>query len=277
MKKIFLLLLLPFALHAISLHNDQGKLVEPAKQFLSLCGVPKDISDEETLAYLQGNWIQTEKERWEMKEKCEEKRDSALPILRELGCIDPIHAKEGEYDYALVLGALEKSIQQRLNFLHEEWKRGIRFKQVILLTGQRELNPERENFPTGISTETELLVHLFKNSPLHSLVLYVVIDAPQEKQKDGTFKRPNTASTIREWMASSPKPGKCLAVSTQPFVGYQEAVLRYYLPATFTIETVGPRTESTAHDAPPHSHYSMAIYLDNFGKWLLYEKMREQK
>lgn len=274
MRKLFLIFFfLPFFLHALCLHDSQGNLIQPAKKFLTLCEVPKELEGEAILEYLQANWIQAEKERWQMQGKCEEKRERAIPILRELGCIDSIRAKEKEYDYALVLGSLENTMQKRLDFLYQEWKRGVRFKQIVLLTGQRELNPDKENFPPKISTETELFIHLFKNSPLANLVPFVVIDAPQEKRKDGTYNRPNTASTIRSWLASSPKPGKCLAISTQPFVGYQEAVLRFYLPETFTIETVGPATEK-GHGA---SHCSMGIYLDNFGRWLLYEKMREQK
>lgn len=281
MLKIVFILFFPFILHALSLRNEKGELRERAKKLLHLCEVPQDLPENEILPYLQKHWLQAQKERWEMEEKFEEKKNAAFPILRDLGCIDSLCAQEKEFDYALILGALGQTMQKRLDFLVEEWKKGVRFKQIILLTGQRELNPDRENFPVGISTETELLLHLFKNSPLYGKVPHVVIDAPQEKLKNGTYRRPNTAGTIRDWLATSPNPGKCLAISSQPFVGYQEAVLRFFLPVAFKVEAVGPGIENMDVTADALSNqkipFPMAIYLDNFAKWLLYEEMRELK
>ncbi len=281
MHKIFFFLILPLGLFALQLHDDQGHLIAPAKEFLELCDVPPELKEEEILPYLQTHWLQPQKERWEMEGNLEEKREIALPILLKLGCIDNIHAEKKFYDYALVLGAVGKTMQRRLDFLYEEWQRGIRFGQIVLLTGQRDLDPEIETFPESFKSETELFVYLFEQHPLCEVAPHIVIDSPKEKLSSGTYRRPNTASTIRDFLATSPKPGDCLAISTQPFIGYQEAIIKFFLPPQFLVEAVGPGTQNVYPTADldlkdkPKVPYPMAIYLDNFAKWLLYEEMKE--
>ena len=278
-KKIFLFFLLPLFLHALDLRDEQGHLTPPAKKFLELCDIPSHLEEDQILAFLQIHWMQAHKERWEMDENLEEKRDIALPILRELGCIDSIHAEKNFYDYALVLGSIGKTMKRRLDFLFEEWQRGVRFDQIILLSGQRDLDLKLETYPAGLQTETDLLIHLFENHPLHEIAPHIVIDSPKEKGITGILRRPNTANTIRDFLSTAPKPGSCLAISTQPFVGYQEAVIKYLLPPTFSVEAIGPGTENVYPTADldldsSKVPYPMAIYLDNFAKWLLYEEMR---
>lgn len=46
----------------------------------------------------------------------------------------------------------------------------------------------------------------------------------------GKVKRANTGDTTHEWMKSNPKPGTCLIVSNQPFVGYQTEVTKNFYP-----------------------------------------------
>jgi len=246
-KYIFFLLFLFTPLFSISLYDDERNLKPEAVEFIELFG--------EDAFTLQG------KERWLLDPIYEEKLNEALPILKRLGCIDSIHAKKNYYQYALVLGSLKRHMQMRLDFLYEEWKRGVRFDEIVLLTGQRELNPERELYPEGLRTETDLFVYLFENHPLKQIAPFKVIDSPKYRQADGTLRRPDTGATVRDWKATGPKPGSVLAVSTQPFVGYQHAVLKSFLPNEFDLETIGPAT----------GIYSMALYLDNFAKWMLYE------
>jgi len=64
-------------------------------------------------------------------------------------------------------------------------------------------------------------------------ILYVNTPRP-----DG-LKRPHTEHTLLYWLASHPKAGSLLVMSNQPFVCRQDALLRFYLPFPFTIETVG--------------------------------------
>lgn len=260
MRKLLFFLLLCFSLHALSL-TDKGQLKPAAQELLALFDVPV----EEPLPYLWREWMQANKERWEMDLRFEEKREQAIPLLNELGCIGTIWAQKEHYTYALVLGATGSVMQRRLDFLYEEWQRGVRIDTIILLTGARDLDPKIENYPEGLRTETDLFVHLFNQHPLNGLAPHLVIDSPKQILENGTVRRPTTASTVTDWLATKPKPGSCLAVSTQPFVGYQEAVLRSLLPRSFEVEAIGPKIEQ---------NYPLSIYLDNFAKWLKYEQER---
>lgn len=206
------------------------------------------------------SWMQPGKERWMMKDCCEDRRKEALEILRSLGCLDAIHAKMSQYDYALVFGALSSRVQRRLDFLHAEWQRGVRFDAIIFLTGQRDIEKEREELPEGVASETQMMIRLYRSHPLsqeaRDLPL-VVIDTSKQFDHHGSLRRPNTADTVKAWLKTHPQPGKCLAVSDQPFVCYQDAVIRSLLPEEFSVETVG---------AADTGNLPISVYLDNLAK-----------
>lgn len=276
MRAVFILILLPLSLFALSLYDEDGRLGTPAREFLTLFDIPPDLEKDALISLVESRFMQEGKERWEMQGRFEDRKAPALPILEKLGCISPVYAEKMHYNYAIVLGALGKTMQRRLDFLYQEWQRGVCFDQIVLLTGERDLNPEKEDFPSHCHTETDLLLDQYYNSPLYDLVPFQLIDAPKERILDGSIRRPNTASTVRSWLSSCPKPGTCLAVSTQPFVGYQEAVLRYLLPSSFIVEAIGPATPAVNEDLPNggFTTFPLHIYLDNFARWLIYEGWR---
>jgi len=282
MRKLIFFLLFSLSLHALQLKDRSGDLKKSAKEFLELFDIPSDLPINQLVSLLKEQWWQVNKERWEMQQQfeVEEKKDQAFPLLKDLGCIETIKAQKMHYNYALVLGAVGKTMQRRLDFLYEEWKRGVRFDQIVLLTGQRDLNPELESYEKGLKSETDLFVYLFNHHPLKNTAPVIVIDSPKEKLLNGNLRRPNTASTIRDWVATQPKPGSCLTVSTQPFIGYQEAIVKFLLSNQFEIEAVGPGTENVYPSAnldleKTDVPYPMSIYLDNFAKWLMYEHLRD--
>jgi len=258
--KVFWILLFPLYLNALSLSDEQGDLYPAAKKLLHLCDVPLSLSENELLPYLQKHWMQAGKERWEMKALYEDRKEAAIPLLREIGCIDELEAKNNHYDYALVLGATRFRMEKRLDFLQKQIEKGVEIGQIVLLSGDRKLDPEIEAFPKELKTEAELFIYLYENHPLYGKTPFTVVDSKPE-----FGRRPTTATTLRDWIATKPSPGRCLAVSCQPFVGYQEAVIKSILPHPFSVEAIGPALENP---------YPLAIYLDNFAKWLLYEKKR---
>lgn len=262
MRKILFFILISFSVYALQL-TEEGRLVPAAQELVSLMEVPQDLTLNELTSYLLKEWMQGGKERWEMDRRFEDKREQALPLLEQLGCIGAIWPQEDHYSYALVLGATGAIMQSRLDFLYEQWQRGVRFDQIVLLTGARELDPRIEKIPEGVQTETELFVYLFDRHPLKGLSPHVVIDAPKQILEDGTIRRPTTDSTVIQWLKSEPMPGNCLAISTQPFVGCQEAKIRAVIPPQFHIEAVGPQIQK---------EYPLSIYLDSFAKWLRYEQ-----
>jgi len=187
----FLLLCLP--LQALQLQDENGQLKQSAREFLELLDIQSDLPIDQLAPLLQIKWLQTNKERWEMKGRFEEKRKQAFPLLQKIGCIDTVHAEKNHYKYALVLGAIGKTMLRRLDFLYETWQKGVRFDQIVLLTGQRDLNKKIESFPDGLTSETDLFVHLFTNHPLKGIAPMVVIDSPKQQLIDGSWRRPNTA------------------------------------------------------------------------------------
>lgn len=265
MRKVLFFLLLCIGLHALNL-TENGELKPEAKELLSIFEIPHEQPMQEISTLLQQQWLQANKDCWEMENRFEDKKDQVLPLLQQLNFIDSFEATKENYDYALVLGATARVMQRRLDFLYEQWQKGVRFKEVVLLTGARDLDPNIEIYPEGFKTEAELLVYLFDLHPLKKCVPSTLINAPKQMLENGVLRRPTTASTITSWLATKPEAGSCLAISNQPFVGYQEAVLKSLLSHTFEVEAIGPRIMKD---------YSVAIYLDLFAKWLKYEQEYE--
>lgn len=254
-KKLLLALCLCIQLHALELVHE-GELVSPFKQLLELCGLPSQATPAQAAEFTQEQWRQVGKERWELDDRFNELKSEGLALLREIGCLDPIYAQKMEYEHALVLGGLQSRVQRRLDFLFEEWKRGVRFHTLVFLTGQRAIEPTLENVPDGIESETQMMQYLYRQHPLSQLdIPLVIIDAPRPY----LGRRPNTADTVHAWLKAHPVQGSCVAISDQPNVGYQEAVLKGILPPSFSVEVIGTGDEGKL---------PISLYLDNLARWL---------
>lgn len=235
-------------LHSLEIFTEQGELVPAARGILEMYQISPEQAEE--------CFIQADKERWEFSSQNSPDPEKLQELFVELGCIERVAATKMHYDYVLILGALESRMRLRVEHLFWEWQRGVRFDTIVLLSGARDLNPDLEKFPEGMQSELELLRYILDTHPLKPLIRdipIIEIDAPKIPPK----MRPTTISTTFEWFITWPIPGSCLAISNQPYVGYQEAVLRKILP--FEIEAVGPETSTM----PPTS-----ILLDTFGKWV---------
>ena len=194
-------------------------------------------------------------DRWTFKERFEDKREDILPILESMGMFSAKWAQHAHYDYALVLGALHASVENRIEHLIKEWKRGTRFDQIVFLTGQRPLHQEKEAQFLSLRTETAMMLHIWETLEMPQElrdVPLVVIDAPPLPLRG----RPTTESTVYAWLQVDPSPGTVLMVSSQPFIGYQTAILEVLLPAFF-IEGVGKEGGRT---------FLLSILLDTVGK-----------
>jgi hypothetical protein len=170
------------------------------------------------------------------------------------------------YDYALILGATVSRMEARLSFLAQEWERGVRFRKLVFLSGERILNPAIESFPMELNTESQALVHLFNHLDLPEGMKALpleIIDSPARLNAKGDKRRPTTKDTLVDWLKRNPDAGSCLFISNQPYIGYQDAVCRTELPLEFIIETIGPES---------FSNTTFAQYLDNLAKWLYQEK-----
>lgn len=266
-KSIFLLLCL-FSLRceALTLVDNEGKLVQPFVELLELFELPTDRSSLETAQIVRSKWIQEGKERWQYEYYFEELKEQAMPLMKRLGCVDAIHAQELHYDYAIVMGALLCRVERRLDFLWEEWQRGVRFETLVFLTGQRDIDSKQEPLPEGVDSETQMMIRVYRAHPLSQAareVPLVIIDTSKQFDNVASLRRPNTSDTIKAWLKTHPQPGRCLAVSDQPFIGYQEAVVKQFLPSNFTLEFIGRADEEK---------FPLTLYLDNLAKWLLHSE-----
>src|ERR1700722_10221068 len=124
-----------------------GKQGEPKPALTELLTLLHERS-ESTLPSIvkttQENWFQRGKERWQFEERYTDKKEAAWPLLTRLGCIEKVGATKMQYDYLLLLGGYPSRMQDRIQFLIQEWNRGVRFKQLVMLTGERPLDLQNE-------------------------------------------------------------------------------------------------------------------------------------
>src|SRR5262249_341267 len=157
---------------------------------------------------------------------------------------------------------------KRIDHLITQFRRGVHFNQVILLTGQRFLDPKAEEQYSPFKTEAEMVLFLWEKTQMPEEMRKIpclLIDAPKQKKNDGSWTRNNTKDTVIEWLKTNPSPGRCLFISSQPFLGYQDSVVRTVIPSTFSTETIGSQADP---DLP------VAVFLDNLARWLYQEAIR---
>jgi hypothetical protein len=228
---------------------------------LDLMALPHDYSLSSIVRSTQRHWLQPTKERWHFQPREEYRLAYLFPFLQKLGCIEGIVAKEKEYDYALLLGGYYTRLNARFAHLAKECEKGVCFKQLVLLTGERFLDPVTELplFPLNKgATETDLMLHILKSYPLLEKIPLTLINTPGSSHPKG-WQRPTTKDTLIQWLKSNPIPGKCLFISNQPFIPYQQSVIQSTLPKEFSFETVGSYAEPGL---------ALCVYLDNLARWL---------
>lgn len=134
-------------------------------ELLTLFDLPHENTLESIIVQTQTHWLQPGKERWELEELYPEKKSEAIPLLERLGCVDATSPTKNHYTYGVVPGARLSSMQARLEALIAEWKRGVRFDTLVLLTGQRPLG-EIEVVQETLKTEADALLYLLENMDL---------------------------------------------------------------------------------------------------------------
>ncbi len=192
----------------------------------------------------QKHWLRKPgTERWHIGTTYEGLRPQLLPLFSKLDMIEARQPTQTAYDYVLVFGGLQAQIQNRLSLALTLWQQGIRYKRLIFLLGERPLNPEKEpliSHPSSPKTEADLARIIFDQTDLpQGFTAEIGFISSPMKQANGGLTRPTTADTVLKWIATNPSPGTILAVSNQPFVDYQQAVLTTLLPKSFIAETIG--------------------------------------
>jgi hypothetical protein len=236
--------------------------------------------NESVIKVTQQEWLRKPgTERSEMAGLHEDKAEALIPYFITLGMCTEIYPQKEKYTYGVVLGALAPTVAKRLKFLDSLCAKGIALDQLVLLTGERALTADEKTYlaqhfglSKDLSSETEMMAFLFgqhdltthlKELPLH------IVDTPAPPKAT----RPTTNDTIEHWIKTgNPKPGSCLVISSNPFIPYQNAVVKALLPSSFTIETVGP-IDSRLEGSPT----KVALLLDSLARWLYQENERQKK
>lgn len=265
--------------------SKQGIVNPMIVKLLNLTGV---LYTDGTVASVvdetQKHWLRKPgSERWDISTDSDLPREKIYKICEQLDMFSEVKPEHKEYEYVFVLGALFGTMKFRLTYLVDLWNKGIRFKTIVFLAGSRALNTAQgetqevleqwtntkiENMP---KTEIELLQFIYDHISMPDQMRRIpvqIVNVPMLQNSDGTFRRPTTGDTVEWWLKDNPKPGKILAVSNQPYVWYQNSVLKTLLPATFEVDTVG---QACSQDQ------KIGLLLDTLARILYQEKMRLEK
>lgn len=256
---------------------DRQELVKQLDSLLTTLRV-SHTSDLSSMIDATQRWRRVPgQERWQLPdiEIDSTSAEKAISQLRAIGLIDELKPPRKEFDYVLLLGATVPRMQKRLEHLARLWQSGVRYKQLIFLTGQRPLTPEIDKIDQLISstsghlaardskpaTESEAAIMLFQSTPLmpemRSLPV-VFVDSPRFWNQT-YWQRPNTRDTLKTWLRRNPESGPVLVISEQPSAHYQQEVVRQELPETFEVDIAAPAAASETR---------LAILLDALALWL---------
>lgn len=269
-----------------ALEDERGNPSAPLLALLQLHGIHHDGSWPSIQQATEQAWLNhgRSKERWELEPTVNHSPQDTFNLLRELGMIDRVYASEFYYPYGVVLGATLKTVRQRFWTLKQEWDRGVHFDELVILTGDRPLDPNFEGekelidpassaYPfradwhfSGIlpKNETEMMRLVFEQLDLPSewnCLKVTFVDTP----KPEGLKRPHTEHTLFHWLAMKPTPGRLLVVSNQPFVCRQDALLRSFLPTPFSMETVG---EGLSYEYYLSENKALSVLLAEVAYWI---------
>lgn len=258
MKKLLFLFLLCYSVGFAA--PMQNHTIDPAAltELASRLGIPPGT---DIIAETQKQWLRKSgSERWEMAELPADQKQFVLDWAAKQGLFSPWKSVSKEYDTALILGATTYAMKVRLNYLAELWKQGVRFKEIVWLCGDRPLDKRVDGLTERCSNESEA-AHILWNEadlPKEMRALPVTFIALPMK-KSG---RPTTEDTLIAWLQASPSPCRALFLSSQPFCGYQFAVVESKLPDSFSFDLVGPGCDPTSHPS------AAAITLDSIARWI---------
>jgi len=264
MKKLILLLAICCSCFTLPI---QERRLDP--EAVSELAAAFDISPQADLVTeTQKRWLRKAgQERWEIAELSPALRKYVLDWAKNQGLFDAWKPRYQQYDKALILGATTSRMQMRLDYLKELWNEGVRFKEIVWLTGDRPLDKRVDGLIDVCKNESEAAHILWESADLPEemracAVKFIAVPMKQEK-------RPNTEDTLLAWLEDSPEPCRALFVSDQPFCGYQFAVVKAVLPLKFEFELVGPGVDPMSHPS------AAAITLDSIARWIYQEHKNE--
>jgi hypothetical protein len=175
-------------------------------------------------------------DRWNMVKKTYMNPGALLGDLKKLGFVQASVPASKNSDCLCILGSTGPSMSVRIQYAHDLLNRGHCTKHIVLLAGERPLNPKERSQkvlrdvskhrgrPVSDLTESDLIHYLYHQSPLSKKGIPVtLIDTPR-----GDLPRPTTQTTAVQliaWLNKNPSIHNVVFVSTQPHVAYQKSCI----------------------------------------------------
>ena len=216
----------------------------------------------------QKHWLRKpNQERWEMAELSQDQKIFVLNWANAEGIFSQWNPSCRSYDKVLILGASTPRMKTRLEFIKNLWTEGVRFNEIVWLTGDRPLDKRIDDCLDRCSNESEAAHIIWEETdlPIEMRNITITFIAVPMKVDGMQIKRPNTEDTIIAWLKASPTPCKALFISDQPFCGYQFSIVKALLPKDFLFDVAGKGVDSIDHPA------AAAITLDSIARWIYQE------
>ncbi len=263
MRKWLFLFVLSLSNLAVALPLQDRRLdPAPLLQLASSLGIPQDA---DLIAETQKRWLRKpNQERWEIAELAPEQRAFVLNWAEEQGLFASWKPSLREYDKALILGATTSRMQKRLDYLKELWNEGVRFSEIVWLTGDRPLDSRVDGLTDRCKNESEAAHIVWEETDLPEgmRALPVLFIAVPMQGEGSIWRRPNTVDTLVAWLHRSPESCLALFISDQPFCGYQFAVIKATLPNAVLFYVAGAGVDQTRYPS------SAAVTLYSMSRWI---------
>lgn len=254
MKKVLLLLALKFSFLAGAV-----EITQPLLELLEVTGIEHQGTYESILQETQKKWLRPSgKERWEISDLEDKTNQQIFPLADQLGFVSEVVPHSNGYLYAALLGGTFGRMEKRLDFLIQLWNQGIRFKNLIFLTGQRPLDPTIEPVFEGCRDESEAAHYIWANHLVPEEMRNIPVQFVEVPMKEG--KRPIRKDTYIAWLSTHPQPGSILLISNQPYCPFDQTIAVSSLPQSFSIETVGVAIDEKEKNG--------AVLLDSIARWI---------
>lgn len=236
----------------IPLHEN-GILSHPAQQICHVLGAENVRTVGQMNAHAQPHWLRridsrTTKQDHPLLPLMTEHKETIIKNLRALGMIDRLYPPQHHYSYLMILSDHRFSVQERVNHVQLLTDEGYTFDHIALLSGHMPLEEdEQEGLPAEVSTQTEMIIHLYNKLPCSTKYpLSVIIDSAMIKRPDGSEARPNTDTTYVDFMKTVQtrddlKDGSCLVISQAQYALRQTEVGKRLVDQTrFPMHAAGP-------------------------------------
>lgn len=234
------------------LSNNKQSLIasygNPSKTLISLLDALQLVHDgtlEHIKEITQAQWLRpSDLEREDCAEVYADLHDELLPLFKKLTLIDEINPSHTHYQHAIVLSnnSMANNVQ-RIAYLYELFKMGIRFEHIHLLGAQNLCTSDDIPLPFFPCTETQAITFLYHNLPKDSAFLAIpvtIYDIADRVTDDGMIVRGNTHSQVVQWTAQNPNSQSELWISNNPYITYQDSVIRSCRSHNPFLEVVGP-------------------------------------